>query len=501
MKKFLAVLCVLATLALGAFGCKEAAQEDQGYYRLFASHIAPNYSEKTDLFGYSYYDFLDRDFVEICTVKDEKTLYGVVDTASRKLLFAPEYADVEMIGDFFLLHPGSDEDDYRVAATDGTVIYESPELPTVYDVGQGYVCVTTSTRSIVYDSKGEEALPSSLMGADYIYTACDNFMIARNSIRGEYMIFNLHTGELKLTLFPPESTVLSVYYAGGNDFIVVYDKETSYDADYDILLAMGSDYSVYLKQTVYRMTVGVETPHIVPVKGYIASLTSRYAFGMTELVRETYPIRDGYFTMGLYNVTDRSADGSIRYVLTDASLNVVAELPDGIRPDTNTVDGYFLSGLQSANVRLFNDRLENVLTLSDGPYHAAVLSDDAIILSKVTDGISLYGAVRTDGTELIEMKYSYLSEFISGKAIGVRDRKSYLVGKDGSETYLSDDPLPYWWDGYYEYRENGRIGLRSYNGTVLTPASYESVDNCTRYGDTVYVAMKIGDAVDVYRLQ
>ena len=500
MKKFFAVLCVLLTVAFCAFGCKGKVQEE-GYYRMLASHIAPTSAVKTDLFGYTFEGFLDQDYILVSETKEEKTLYGVIDAEANKLLFSPLYADVEMSGDFFLLTPGSDNIGYRVASQKGTIISETSEKPEIADVGQGYVSVASGNRSIVYDSDGEEALSANLMSADYEYSACGNFMIARDSMKGNYQVFNLHTGEVKLSLFPSANTLISLYYAGGNDFIAIYDVESSYDEKYDIIMQMSENNLLYMKQTVYRMTIGVESTHILPIKGYVASLTNKYTLGKTESDRERYPLKDGYFTMGLYNLTDKTADGSIRYVVADASLNVLEELPDGIRPDTNTSDGYFISGLQTATVRLYNDKLENVMTLSDGPYHSASLSDGTVVVSKLYNGMALYAAYDTNGAMLIDYKYSYLSDFISGKAIGVRDKKSYLVGRDGSEVYLSDDPLPYWWDGYYERTENGRIGLNSYNGTVLTPASYESVENYTRNGDTVYVAMKIGNAVDVYKLQ
>ena len=499
MKKFCLILCLLSCLALCAVGCETTARDDS-YYRLFASHISPSHSVKTDLFGYDFEDFLERDYILVSETKEDKTLYGVVNGATNRLLFAPLYVDVEMIGDFFLLSPDEGGGDYRVTASDGTIIAEEQMKPTISDVGQGYVCVTTTSASTVYNSKGAEALPTSFLDENYVYTACGNFMMAMDSVKGDYQVFDLRTGESKLTLFPPTNTVLSVHYAGGNDFIVIYDTETSNEDNYDVVLQMGGGSLIYLKQTIRRLTVGMSMPRTVTFPGYVASVSSKTSFGKTERMREQYPVKDGYLTVGLYNVTGKDADGSIRYVLTDDSLNVVAELPDGIRPDTNTVDGYFLSGMQTANVQLFNDKLESILTLSEGPYHSALLSDGVIVVSKVNNGASLYAAYDTKGNLLIDYKYSYLSEFISGKSIGVRDKKSYLVGKDGSETLISDDPLPYWWDGYYERTENGRIGLTSYNGTVLTPASYESVEDVSRYGDTVYVALRIGNAVEVFKL-
>lgn len=500
MKKLFAILCALIALTLIAFGCKDKPQETEGYYRLFASHIAPTSAEKTDLFGYTFESFLSRGYVLISTTQEDNTLYGVVDAEENTLLFEPIYADVKMVGDFFLLSPGSDNGGYRVASRKGTILSNTPEEPVIEDIGQGYVSVATGSRSIVYDANGAEALASNLMNADYEYTACGNFMIACDSVKGNYQVFNLHTGEVKLSLYPAAGTTISLYYAGGNDFIAIYDVESDSEGNYDYTMQFGDGSTAHLKQTIYRMTIGVESNHILPIGSFVASLTSRYSFGKTEADREIYPLQDGYFTMGIYNVTDKVADGSIRYVVTDASLNVLAELPDGIRPDTFATDGYFLSGLQSSSVRLYNEKLENVLTFSDGPYHSAVLSDGVIVLCKLINGTPLYSAVDTNGSTLINYKYSYLSAFISGKAIGVRDRKSYLVGKDGSEVYLADNAYPYYWDGYYERTENGRIGLNSYNGTLLIPASYEAVESYTRSGDTVYVAMKIGNAVDVYKL-
>jgi len=499
MKKYLLIPLVLLLVLTCTFGCKQTTT-DNGYYYYFSSAIAPNTATAVDLSGYTFSEFLNRHCIAVSTTEGEATFYGVVNGDSGKVIITPTCDEVEMYGDFFLLNCSETNNNYQVKSLDGTLIFESQNRPEISDIGGGYVSITVGDVSSVYNSKGEEMIAGSLMNGDYEYSACSNFLIARSTKVGDCHIFNLHTGELKKSFYPKNETLFTVHYAGGNDFIVIYDYYIEEGGDYDILLREAGGSEVRLKQSISRFTIGVDTPHTIPFTGYIASVRSRYAFDMTQEERENYPLQEEYFSIGTYNVTNKTADGKVTYFVTDRRLNKLVEMPNGIRPDTKCTDGYFMSGLQSNKVMLFDSKLNPILTLPEERYYSATLSDGAIVATILSDKRAAYGAYDLEGNVIIEFKYSYLSAFISGKAIGVHDGKSYLVSKSGEEEYIGENKNPFYWDGYYVRTENERIGLTSYNKTTLTSATYDSVQDYKRFGDTVYVALQTENVTIVYKL-
>ncbi len=506
MKKAIVFILLLTLLLTVSFGCKKARTEES-FYLSASSYKLPTSSEKADLHGYSYHALLQRGCIAVSATEGEETLYGVIDAGANRLLFPAVYGKVEMEGDFFILPPAesAEETIYRVAYLDGTFLTETTAEPTVRDIGGGYATVTTGAYMRIFHKSGSEILSENILGNGYECTACENFILARHTINGDYQVFNILTGESVLSFYPPSNCIMNVYYAGGNDFIAVYDYDSTEEEEHSVALLLSEGNLVYLRQTITRMTVGVPTPHALQCEEYVFSLKNKYSFGMTEEEREAYSIKPEYFTLGFYSRTaDGAADGTVLYALTDRDLKIKAELPNGIRPDNPVKDGYLISGKQASSVYLLDEHLKIVFSLTDANYQSVSYSDGMVVLAKIEDGRAKYGAFSTKGQLAIDFDYAYLSKFAGGKAAAVKAGKIYILDKEGRETYVAeteDVSAFYVWEGFYERPEYGRIGLSSYDGTSLVPANYATLEAVTRCGDAVYVAMRMENAVDVYILR
>jgi len=500
MKKIIAFIVLILGLSVAAASCKESTTGD--FYNETTSYVQPTTAQKADLMGYAYDQMLNRGLVRVSETTDDVTLYGVIDTNNAALVFTPQYSDVTMYGDFLLLSPPEGEATYTVAYLDGTVLKTLTQRPTVEDIGGGLVSLSDADYAYVFKKNGAELLTSHIFTSTYSFTCCGDYILAYDERSGAYFIFNALTGVLSHRLFPSTNETLSVHYAGGNDFIAVRGAMVTETDNYTVAVVQ-AEQTLYMKQTVSRVTVGNKQEHIIPFDGFLCVLENKYSFGTTEEERETYPLQDGYFTTGVYVAENKVSRGDIQYAIADKNLTALTNMPQGIRPDRSAVDGYVLSGNQTTAIYVFDEKLAPLLTLSDRVYESVRYSDGAITAAYIDSETKrvLYGAFDLEGNLLIEFKYSYISEFLSGKAVAVREGKAYVIDKAGNETYVGENALPYYWYGFYEMTENTRIGIASFDGTTLIPASYRDLAGVTRQGEKVYVALRIGNVVDLYILK
>lgn len=89
-----------------------------------------------------------------------------------------------------------------------------------------------------------------------------------------------------------------------------------------------------------------------------------------------------------------------------------------------------------------------------------------------------YGAFNSEGRQITHFKYLELSLFYGDYAIGMNKVNNayryYRIDKNGEETIL-DDVLAVR-NGVYITKSDGKVGLKAYDGTVLLPNEYETID-------------------------
>ena len=248
-----------------------------------------------------------------------------------------------------------------------------------------------------------------------------------------------------------------------------------------------------------KYTIGESAPRTLSFDKPIYSLTDRYAFGVTQEERENYPLNEGYFALRYYVTKGKDSDGSLAYCLTDASLNELASLPEGISPVQRMVNGACAVVGESGKLYLVNDKLEVVKTFEDSAYQSVSYSGSVVTASKIAAN-ALRGCYDANGQVVVPFEYSYISDFFGGKAAASKGGKTYLVGVDGSVSYLSDEAFPYYWQGFSVTTVSGKIGLTSFEGKELVSPAYDSLGGVKRVGSEMAVALSADELWTIYRL-
>ena len=504
MRKVVAAIIALFLLALLCVSCKDTPEAPSGYYKETQSLVAPTSAAKVELAGYSFVSFLDGGLVKVERKESDVTLYGVIDVASGDLLFDVRYTDIAVSGDFFLLTPASGSEKCSIAYRDGTILRETDEAPSaIHDIGDGRVSVTERAHSYVLEKSGNEPMRSSFLPVDCIFSSCGNYILAFDNASGTYFVFDARTGQSVLVLSTPASSAMYVYYVGGDEFITITDTDVDSLDDYTIALTLTEDITYFIKQTVRSYTIGTKVPRTIETGEYIHELATPYALNYSRAEREAYPLREGYFALASYvRDADKHSDGQLRFAVTDRTLLPLTDrLPEGISPLRTAVDGRVVSGVESNTIYVFDEELRTLRAFTDAHYESVGYNDGVIVATKqLESGQFRYGAMDLEGNLIAEFKYTYMSRFMSGKAVAVRGGQAYLIDKSGNETYLSDERYPAHWDGYYAVMTDGRISLVSYAGDALTLSAYQSIRDVKREGSTLYVALDVGEGVtEVYR--
>lgn len=498
MKKIIPALLALTLILFSSFACSKT--KAGGFYR---ERSSLRYAESASLFTPregSFDQVLGLDLASVYKNEEGKKNFGMARISTGELLIPFRYLSLTASGDFILAETTLEEDAlFVVYYKDGTKIYESDDPLTVQDVGDGIARITDNGYVLAFDKTGRDVLSSTSLGEDYELSSCENFILAKNGKTGTYLIFNAKTGEIVSSFFASESAEPFVCYAGGNDFIAIYNEKVSAGHPYKAAV-QGEGETVFYDQKIYRVTIGVSSSRELAVDRFIYKLSNRYDFGLTSADREEYPLKGGYFAESDYKTENKIATGEIEYRITNASLSSLSLLPSGVSPTQSATDGY-IAASNSSFLYLFDSDLKELLKKPNENFQSVKLSDEAIVLSKIENGKLTYGAIDLSGKEILPFSYSYLSEFRNGKAVGVKDKKAYLVSKDGSERYVSDETFPYYWDGFCIVTQGGRTGAIDYNGENLVPYAYDGIAAAVRFGDTVYLSMKIGEVIDLFILE
>ncbi len=498
MKKFFAAIFTLLILSASLFAC--SPKKAGGFYVPFSSYAAATSAVRFRPKDGTFDSVLCEDRVSVCKNTDESKTYGVASVSTGDIVIPIQYESISADGDFFLAGSNlSDDSLFIVFYKDGTRVYGSDYPLSIEDVGGGFVKITEVDYSFVYDKTGRNVLFGSIFGKEYEYVSCENFLLAKSSKTGSYFIFNARTGECVRSIFGSTDAEPYVSYAGGNDFIVVYNYKVS-DSDFYKIRIANEDGESYYDQKVFKITIGTEGAHEIDAKRFIYKLHNRYDFGLSVSERKNYPLKDGYFAESDYVITDKNEEGRMDYVLSDSSLTILKTMPKGISPLLVFRDGYCAAAVDSDKLYLFDQDLNAVLTMPNENYQSVKWSDDVIVAAKIEGGRSLYGVFDSNGKTVLPFEYTYLSEFKDGRAIGVKDGKAYIVSKDGQTIYCSDDTFPFYWDGFAVFKENGKAGIRSLFGETLIAAGYDGIGDVTRYGNDVYLTLQVGEVTDLFVL-
>ncbi|MCR4726867.1 MAG: hypothetical protein K5753_06600 [Clostridia bacterium] len=498
MKKICAAILAILLLTASLTACKNTKPD--GFLADFSSYAAFEVAVKFHPNEGSFDKILNKDLVSVFAQSESGKKYGVASVATGRTVIPIRYNSISASGEFILAEGSlADKAIFSVCNSEGTEIYSSDFPLSIEDIGGGHVKILENDQTFVYNRNGDNVLFGSILGKDYDYVSCGNFILAKSRKTGSHFIFSAKTGECVHSVLAPEKVSVYVSYAGGNDFIILYNREVSSGDPYKAAVA-GEEEILYFDQNVFRLTIGVERIREIDPKRFIYKLHNRYDFGLTPEERANYPLNDGFFSETDYVLSNKTATGALDYVLSDSSMKIVKTLPEKLSPLMTATDGYAAAGIGAENVYLFDKDLNVKFKLPNENYQSLKWSDGALVAVKIEGGTARYGAFDSEGKLFLAFDYTYLSEFKSGKAIGVKNGKAYIVGKDGSEIYCSDETFPFYWDGFGLTKKDGQTGVLSYSGETLIAPSYDAVSEVRRFGNEVYLTMCVGEVTDLFIL-
>lgn len=490
--KFLCVLTVIVLLLSLLCSCQSEEKKEEFYHSRSARAPLTDVL-RISLGEYRFVSFLKRGLIEVASGEGDDERFGVMDGAGR-IVIPAEYGSFSMTGDFLLATGDSSGYLYNVFNKEGKLVYHTNKYIDIDDVGGGCVRILEEGDALLYDDEGKNLLAATSLDKSFDYSVCEDYVIAKNS--RTVLLLDARTGAILRTFSSASSAVTydDVAYVGKGELILLRNERVSSEKDCTVVKDGN-----YLKQTILKYSIGKASTRTLSLDRHIVSIGTPYSFGNTQEDRENYPLASGCFAVAYYETENKVAVGTSHYI-GDANLSVVKTLPESANPLLSMIDNVAALCAPSGKIYLVNDKTEVLATIDDAVYQDVRFSGSVLTASKVVDGIRRSGGFDLDGRQVIPFEYTYISEFIGGKAIAVKQEKVYLIDAAGTERYLSEARILYYWVGFYETSADGKIGLASFDGEELLPTSFDGVRAVSFYGDEVFIALSKGESDEIYRL-
>lgn len=502
-KRVLLILIVLILCVTVAVSCKKKEEQETplSFYRSASPRQALTTSVQVSLQGYSFDSFLEGGKIKVAEIDENNsanTLYGVI-SGRGEIILPVKYTSLKSVGSFFLAEGGEEISRHYVFSEDGRELYVSDEAIGVIDVGEGYFSVSTATASYLLNENGENVLPGTHMEPSCRYSVCGEYVLAKNEAKKETFIFHAKTSNVLLSFFDSDAKTHLVVYVGGKEFIDVFSErlESSEGADVEINRDSGV---YYYKQTIRRYNAENGASVLLTPGRFIVRIDNRYTLSDVS-GRESFLLEEGYNAVAYYAIEGRKASGSLNYYIADASLSVLKDLPEDVSARLNFVNGLAAAVNGSGSILLLDDKADVKLKIDDAVYQDVVFSGEVVTASKVMEnGTVRRGAFDLSGKVVVPFEYSYISEFVGGKAVATKAGVAYLLSSGGEAVYIGDYTMPHYFEGFYQTTSGDMVGAASFDGKTLIPPVYFAVTEYARDGNTVYVALSVDSVTDVYRL-
>lgn len=500
----ISVLALIIFVCCLFCSCKNTNEPDYERYtvemgrKVFVSDSRIEASGSTEFTvreGYRFLEPLDENayivYKKLDETKDDdaNNRYGLM-SSDGKILIECKYESISYSGEF--VHGEYYTDDSVLCSdvyySDGVKLMSTDSIIELDALDDDFCILYYEGRSQLFDKNGTTYFRSnSQMSADVYYSICDGYLFGYDTTTGDWYIWQLFKnldGDVPYgfvvlkQLFAASSSIYTVAYMGEYKYLVI---ETSNDAEnYDYFETInGTKY--YIKQKSYFYNVLTDENTEYKPEYPILSVTNKYSPSLNINQRRNLNLNDGYSQVNAGILSTEGERTGYRYFVISDTGEFVIRYPEFITATAvRFIDGYgFTGGAGSGSpAGLYYMNCEPVWKKTDREYYAQSFSSGRYVASCSTaDGIR-YGAFDSDGNVAIEFSYAYISPFSNGYAFcRLADGQNGIIDANGDIIEIVNDfyslatATTY---GAYAYTIDEKYGLRSFDGSVLIPAEYDS---------------------------
>lgn len=531
MKKII-TLFLLIILILTLVGCK--SRENVGKESFFTVETGRKVfvSDETDFElkkektvnlpeGYHFSKFVDEDTYIVYTrdviveVEGETTVdrYGVFNN-SGNMLVENKYERLDSTGNFIFGYYYTDEAEYKsdIYYINGNKILTTDYAIELVALSTDFCALYYDNYSQVFDKDGVYYFANSnKMSGNLHYSVCDDYLFGYDAVLGDWFIWETYvnnSGEIPYgfvllkKLFEGENSLFSVAYLGNDNFLVVETMSVSENYDYFEVIN-GTTYYIKQKTSIYNVVADSQTFYNSDYP--ILSVVNHYSPTLTLEQKNKLNINKGYTRVNAGIVDENGERVTYRFFVINDKGEFVIRYPENMSPSAmRFIDGYgFAQGAsENFSAALYYMNCDLVWIKNDREYYGQSFSDGRYVLYCSISGGMRYGVLNTDGEIIVDFEYAYISPFVNNLAFFRKtDGEVGIMDVDGErieqiENFVSGSNTTSF--GVYEFENNGKRGIKTFDGEEIISAEYDSLVYIGRNEDKFIVVESSNDKETIY---
>lgn len=439
--------------------------------------------------------------------------YGVFNH-NGSVVVECKYESLFSTGNFLYGEYFTDEIEYKndVMYIDGTLILTTDYVIELDAIGDDYCALYYENYSQVFDKDGIYYFKdANKMSGALHYSICDDYLFGYDINCGDWFIWQLFTsqsGEIPFgftvlkKIFEGENSLHTVAYMGDYNFLVVETINSPSEYDYFEVIN-GTTYYLKQKTSIYNVQNDKQTYYKSSYP--ILSVVNHYSPTLTLEQRSNLNIKLGYSQVNAGVVDDNGERIAYRYYVLDNKGNFVIRYPENMNPTAmRFIDGYgFASGAgEGYTSALYYMNCDPYWIKNDREYYAQSFTCGRYVLScSLADGIR-YGILDSDGETVVDFEYAYISAFTNDLAfyrktdgtVGIMDINGETV--EVINNFVSGSNTTAF--GIYEFEQEGKRGLKAFDGTLIAPPIYDSLTYIGKNNDKLIIVVSSASGETYY---
>lgn len=522
--KKISILILIAVIALSLCSCYETREPFSRYtvevgrqvFKLDNADYEWSVSEwMTIPEGYHFVETLGGNsyicYTELSSDGENKA-YGVM-SMDGKLVIECKYEAVSYSGSFICGRYYDDRADVKsdVYYSDGVLLVSGDGSVSIEAIDSEYCSLYTNGASYVFDKNGVNySGANSGLSENVCYSVCDDYLLGYDKSNGDWFIWQLYKGAdngfgfmVLDRIFEATDRVYSVAYIGANNFMVVETAENEVTYDYFETIN-GKNY--YIKQNCYIYNADSDVEESFDSEYPIVSITNKYSPTLSITQKSAVNLNDGFSAVNAGIIKDGERVG-YRYFVIDTKGRFVIRYPDGINSTAmRFIDGFGFTkgaGIGSSS-GLYYMNCDVIWQRSDREYYSQSFSSGRYVLSVVQGEDIRYGVLNSEGEEVVEWNYSYISPYRNGLALfRAVDGSVGIMNADGNEVqdiegYISTTSLTAY--GLYASKARDINEIKDFNGNILISTDFDSIVYIGLEDDALYIVLQKDGAELLYKL-